>query len=207
MKYGHIVFDVDGTLIDTALNILQSLKEALQTSDGIVCETEDLAFCLACTSVITLDRLGVKDPDATLALWIENEAKNAGMCRIFDDIPMLLESLRASGCRLGIITSRTHEELDLIFDVLPLRPYFSDIICSDDVAAPKPSPEPLLRYMELTGAERSDILYVGDTPHDMSCAAAAGTASALALWGAREKEVPADYRPGTPKELLRLLSS
>lgn len=205
MKYNHIVFDVDGTLINTARNILTALKDALMTTDGLSYEISDLTFSLACPSVVTLDRLKVEDPDATLAVWIENEKKYTDMFYIFDGIKELLVQLRKSGCHLGIITSRTHEELELIFDALPLCQHFTTIICSDDVASPKPAPDPLLKYMEMTGADKSRILYVGDTLHDISCASAAGTASALAVWGTHEKEAPADYHPGTPEELGRLL--
>lgn len=206
MKYEHIVFDVDGTLINTARNILTALKDALMATDGLSYESSDLSFCLACTSAVTLERLKVKDPDATLAVWIENEKKYTDMFYIFNGIEELLERLRGSGCHLGIITSRTHRELDLIFDALPLKQYFPTIICSDDVPSPKPAPDPLLKYMEMTGADKSSVLYIGDTQHDMICAASAGTDSALAVWGSHEKSVPADYHPKTPEELGRLLS-
>ncbi len=206
MKYKHVVFDVDGTLINTAQNILTALRDALRTTDGLAYEISDLTFSLACPSVVTLERLKVKDPDATLAVWIENEKKYTDMFYIFEGIQELLDQLKNSGCHMGIITSRTREELDLIFDLIPLRQYFSAVICSDDVVHPKPAPDSLLKYIEMTGAGKSSILFVGDTRHDMECASAAGTDSALAVWGACDPpEIPADYYPGTPDELSRIL--
>lgn len=208
MKYTHVVFDVDGTLINTAENLLISLRDALKETDGFSYTTGDLEFSLACPSLVTLDRLGVKDSQATLALWIENEKKYVDLFHIFDGVTELLDHLVRSGRRLGIVTSRSREELSLIFDALPLRQYFDTVICSDDVENPKPAPDPLLRYMELTGAARNDILFVGDTLHDMHCASHACISSALAVWGTREnvKEVPADHYPGTPAELKHLLA-
>ena len=86
MKYKHIVFDVDGTLINTSENILCSLQQALKTTDGFCYDISELTFSLGCTSVVTLDRLKASDPDATLTVWIENERKNAHMICLFDGI-------------------------------------------------------------------------------------------------------------------------
>ena len=205
MKYKHIVFDVDGTLINTSENILCSLQQALKTTDGFCYNISELTFSLGCTSVVTLDRLKASDPDATLTVWIENERKNAHMICLFDGILELLDCLKEQGCLLGIVTSRTHEELDLVFNTVPIRSYFDTIICSDDVESPKPAPDPLIKYMEITGVSRQDIVYIGDTQHDMNCACNAGIDHILAVWGTHDKGVTADHLPETPSELYSIL--
>ena len=106
---------------------------------------------------------------------------------------------------MGIVTSRTHEELDLVFNTVPIRSYFDTIICSDDVESPKPAPDPLIKYMEITGVSRQDIVYIGDTQHDMNCACNAGIDHILAVWGTHNKGVTADYLPETPSELYSIL--
>ena len=205
MKYKHIVFDVDGTLVNTSENILRSLQQALKTTDGFCYDISDLTFSLGCTSAVTLDRLNASNPDATLTIWIENEKKNAHMIRLFAGIRELLGRLKEEGCLLGIVTSRTHEELELVFDTVPVRSYFDTVICSDDVENPKPAPDPLVKYMEMTGSSRQDIVYIGDTQHDMDCACNAGIDHILAVWGTHDKGVPADYLPETPSELCSIL--
>lgn len=208
MKYKHIVFDVDGTLLDTAECILYSLQQALKTITGYSPELDELTFVLGHTSVANMEYLGITDKaEETIALWVANEDKYSDMMRPFDGIPELLETLKSAGCQLGIVTSRTHEELDLVLDPHPIRSYFPVVICSDDTEEPKPSPAPLLKYMEETGAKNSEVLYIGDGVHDSTCASAAGAHFAHAVWGAQgDVHVPAEYYPENPARLAELIS-
>ena len=135
-----------------------------------------------------------------------NEEKHSDMMQPFDGIPELLAALKNAGCQLGIVTSRTHEEMDLVLDPLPISAYFSVCICSDDTEEHKPSPAPLLKYMEETGAGRDEILYVGDSLGDAKCASSAGVDFAHAVWGAHEDaHIQAQYYPDGPADLSRTL--
>ena len=211
MKYKHMIFDVDGTLLDTSRNILQSLKDALAETDGIHREIDELRFVLGCTSFVSLAQLKVRNASETLGLWLENEARYVHLIRLFDGIEPLLEKLSESGYRLGIVTSRTHEELELVLSAAPIQNYFSVIICSDDVDSPKPAPDPILKYQNLTHARTEEILFVGDTLQDMKCADAAGVDFALAVWGTHDDSllsgnVRAEYLPASPDALAQLLT-
>ena len=207
MKYKHIVFDVDGTLLDTAECILYSLQQALKTITGSSPELDELTFVLGHTSVANMEYLGITDKaDETIDLWVANEEKHSDMMQPFDGIPELLAALKNAGCQLGIVTSRTHEEMDLVLDPLPISAYFSVCICSDDTEEHKPSPAPLLKYMEETGAGRDEILYVGDSLGDAKCASSAGVDFAHAVWGAHEDaHIQAQYYPDGPADLSRTL--
>ena len=158
-KYRHIVFDVDGTLIDTRDCILYSLQEMLMTVKGERYEIEDLKFVLANTSVKNMHLLGVEEEKipGAVEMWVANEEKNIDMIRIFDGIEELLEKLEKKGSTLGVVTSRTREELELVLDQLPIRKYFSICICADDTKEHKPSAQPL--YGTVRSAERRNRLY------------------------------------------------
>lgn len=207
IKYRHIVFDVDGTLLDTADCILYSLRQALLDVTGASPEMEELTHVLSRTSAANMEYLGITDKaEEIIALWVANEEKYSDMMRPFDGIPELLDRLKNSGCQLGIITSRTRREMDLVLDPLPFRSLFTVTICSDDTEEPKPSPAPLIKYMKETGAKSGEILYVGDSLGDAKCASSAGVDFAHAIWGAHEDaHIPAKYYPETPADLARLL--
>ena len=188
-KYRHIVFDVDGTLIDTRDCILYSLQEMLMTVKGERYEIEDLKFVLANTSVKNMHLLGVEEEKipGAVEMWVANEE--------------LLEKLEKKGSTLGVVTSRTREELELVLDQLPIRKYFSICICADDTKEHKPSAQPLLKYMELSGARKEETVYIGDSASDMACALNAGVDCVHAVWGEPETEADATYRAGKPEQL------
>ncbi len=209
MNYTHIVFDVDGTLLNTAHCILQALKDTLETISGETYETDKLNFALGMTSENVLRHLNVKEEiiPTVIDAWVKKEEECSDLIQPFPGIEALLTQLRDAGTGLGIVTSRTHSELELVFRPFSLLDFFSVIICADDTSEHKPSPAPLLKYMEKAGAGPEQVLYVGDSAQDMECAGRAGTAGALAVWGTRNHEIPATYYPAHPLDLGRLILS
>ena len=209
MNYTHIVFDVDGTLLNTAHCILQALKDTLETISEETYETDKLNFALGMTSENVLRHLNVKEESipSVIDAWVKKEEECSDLIRPFPGIETLLAQLKDAGAELGIVTSRTHSELELVFRPFSLLDFFSVIICADDTSEHKPSPAPLLKYMEKAGAGPEQVLYVGDSAQDMECAGRAGTAGALAVWGTRNHEIPATYYPAHPLDLGRLILS
>lgn len=209
MNYTHIVFDVDGTLLNTAHCILQALKDTLETISGETYETDKLNFALGMTSENVLRHLNVKEEiiPTVIDAWVKKEEECSDLIQPFPGIEALLTQLRDAGTGLGIVTSRTHSELELVFRPFSLLDFFSVIICADDTSEHKPSPAPLLKYMEKAGTGPEQVLYVGDSAQDMECAGRAGTAGALAVWGTRNHEIPATYYPAHPLDLGRLILS
>lgn len=204
MRYQQIAFDVDGTLLDTQYANLQSLRDTLLTLAGQAPPPEELTFTFGITGVDALNALGVEDVPGALALWERNLTAYRDTVRVFPGIPQLLERLEALGLGLGVVTSRTRAEFDADFAQLPIAGRFQTVVCADETDTHKPHPEPLLRFAERTGCAPASLLYVGDSVHDMQCAANAGADFGLAGWGA-VSPLPAPHVLQRPQDLLSLL--
>ena len=185
MEGRQIIFDVDGTLIDTEYAVIRSLQDTLLEAWGKLVPAEELTFSLGIPGQYALERLGIGDISGTLARWVANMAKYDHTNAVFPGIRALLDRLSAAGYGIGIVTSRTRAEFQEDFLRFGILPYFSTVVCADDTARHKPDPDPLLAYMAMAGCQPGDMLYVGDSVHDMACARAAGVPFALANWGAK----------------------
>lgn len=202
MKYQQIIFDIDGTLIDTEYAVLHSLQDTLKTLCNKGVPPEELTFALGITSEDALKRFPVENMSAAVDLWNENEARYKDTITMFAGIPEALEALLRLGCEMGIITSKTREEYENSFVHFGICQYFKTVICADDTTEHKPTPVPILKYMELTGSERARTLYVGDSKYDAMCARAAGVDFGLAVWGSHTESMEADYYFRQPSEIV-----
>lgn len=205
MMYKHIVFDIDGTLVDNEKTILHSLQEVLLVTTGKEFSFEQLSFCMGIPGEDTLERLGVEDVPGVMNLWIEALRRCEDMVTIHKGIEELLIKLSDRGYKLGLASSRSRELLEKDFNKLKISKFFNIKICSDDTLEHKPTGAPLSKYMELAGADKSEVLYIGDSVNDSMCAGDAGIDFALAVWGSHTEETPAKYYLRTPSDLLPIL--
>lgn len=205
MKYKNIVFDIDGTLIDTEQPILSSLQKVLLRYQNKMVKLEDLRFALGIPGEDTLNKLGVEDLEDALSLWDKFYQQYIPQIRPFRGIEPVLKALKAQPLGLGIITSKTKREYQGDFCQLGLTHYFDLTIYAEDTITHKPDPEPMLRYLEWAKVHPSEVLYVGDSIYDMQCAQGAGVDSALALWGCHNPQsIQAKYYLQSPRDLLAL---
>ena len=204
MKYKHIVFDVDGTLVDTEAACLLSFRDLLKEQKGEDHEPEELTYCLGRSGKDSLAQAGFEDWRTAYDRWVELLLNYSYTIKIFDGLLEVIEKLAEAGYQLGIVTSRTRAVSVMDLKTQGVDAYFKTIVSCDDTEKHKPNPEPLLKYLEYTGADASEVLYLGDTVHDMNCAGGANIDFALAGWGAPVM-LDAKYVLNQPKELLDLL--
>ena len=185
LKYTHVVFDVDGTLVDSRMSALGSLQQVVGEYTGMIPPIEDLYFSTGIPGENALRQLCITDP-AALVRWRELAGKLADRITIFPGIVKTLDLLQSLGCNLGIVSSRERGEYADEVTPLGLDPYFPVRILVEDTEQHKPEPEPMLEYLRRTGAAAEETLYVGDTIYDMKCALSASVDFALASWGAAQ---------------------
>lgn len=204
----HVVFDIDGTLINTAFANLCSLRDAVHHYTGKDYAHEELKFSLGRSAVDTMRILNV-DPslyEAVVAMWEESLQNYTDTIHYFPGIPEVVESLHKAGYPIGIVTSQSKAEFASFTILDQLRPYFGVVICAEDSEKHKPNPDPLLKYAELAGVDISNVTYIGDSPYDKACALSAGARFILAPWGsAQPVEVPEECRAESPSHIPALI--
>ena len=203
--YRHLVFDIDGTIIDSATINMLSLQETVKELRGDVMPLEDLYFSFGIPGVRAMEILGFPEPEKAVQVWIRNYsacAERLGM-PLFPGMREILERLRERGASLGIITSKLREEYDEHFEKQGLLELFPCVVTASDTPKGKPYPDPMLEYLRRTGAAPEEVLYFGDTAYDMDCARSAGVDHALVLWGCLSPEgIEATYRLEKAEEIL-----
>lgn len=205
MKYKHIVFDLDGTLIDNEYAILCSFCSALIKS-GIAVEEENLDFILGIPGEVALKQMNIQNVSEVFNLWSKELHESSIPSQLFEGIDELLAELREKGYQLGVVTSKTSDVFEAEEPKYKIDQYFGQLVFADMTEKHKPNADPLEKYMELTGTKAEDILYVGDSVYDMKSAENAKVDFALVHWGSpRKQPMSGYYNLETPNQLLKIL--
>ncbi|MBS7007810.1 MAG: HAD family hydrolase [Anaerostipes sp.] len=200
-----IVFDLDGTLLDTKYSILAGFRDLYEETRKERRPLDELEFVLGGDSLALLDSMGF--PEGTIDQWLKNISRYAHTVHPFDGIPDTLSALRQEGFILSVATNKLRIEYEEIMECHGLKDFMEHSICLDEVSHAKPDPEPLLYLAERLEIPLNEMLFIGDTSYDKDCAKAAGCHFALAGWGASgelKKECAAVLE--SPGDLLSLLS-
>lgn len=203
MRYKYIIFDIDGTMLDSAYADLTALQKVLLELKNRSYLISDLQFALGIPGEVALKQLEVQDVSLANQLWNSYMKELSSTMKLFDGIKELLVELKSRGVELGIITSKNRKEFHNDFTPFGIDSFFDTIITLEDSVTPKPSAEPMLAYLKKTGANRQDVLYIGDTLYDRDCAERAGVDFGLAIWGCQSiKHIYATYYFKNPKDIL-----
>jgi HAD superfamily hydrolase (TIGR01549 family) len=204
--YKYIIFDIDGTILDTEFAVLSSLQKLVLEELNKKMSFNELRFALGIPGEVTLNILGIPNLLDYREKWDRYYKEYFYHVKIFDDIEETLVKLKEIGISTGIVTSKTKEEFQDDFAHFGLIDYFKLVVCADDTEKHKPDPEPILKFIELSDADKSKTIYIGDTKYDMDCAFSAGIGFALALWGAKSSiGINANYILENPKQVLELI--
>jgi pyrophosphatase PpaX len=185
VRHETVLFDLDGTLIDSGGLILASFRHATRTVLGRVIPDEELMANVGGHGIRAQMRgFDEERADELVRVYREHNMTIYRRVRAFEGIEALLEHLRGEGRRLGVVTVKGRLAVDVTFEVLPLGRYFETVVTGDDTERHKPHPEPLLLALDRLGASASSAAYVGDSPFDVRAAKAAGMTAVAVLWGA-----------------------
>jgi len=207
-----ILFDLDGTLIDSVRLILDSYHHTLAAHGLPPRSDEEWLRGVGTPLTAQLAEWG-HDPavlHAMIATYREfNLANHDRMVTVYPGIVAALEAIRAAGIRTGLVTSKNRQGAMRGLALVQLERMMDVLVCADEVTHPKPHPEPVEKAMMLLGSEPSTTVYVGDSIHDMVSGRAAGARTAAALWGPFSRmhleDAHPDYWLETPADLFALI--
>lgn len=211
-KWPIVVFDLDGTLVNTIGLIIASYEHAL--SDVLnVSPNEGEARSWIGEPLLTT--FSLRYPERAQELVDSYIAWNiAHLDELLEDYPGVAELLRAvagSGAKIGVATSKRRSSAVRTVDAAGLSGLLEVTVAMEDTTAHKPSPEPLRLAVQRLGGRVEDAVYVGDAVVDVAAAHAAGMSAIAVSWGAGERDALAAAQPlvivDTVAELQELLLS
>ncbi|MGB5740660.1 MAG: HAD-IA family hydrolase [Woeseia sp.] len=211
-----VLFDLDGTLVDTAPDMVAALAR-LQQAHGADDFDHDVARANVSNGAAGLVRVAFPDADdATramlhkhfLALYQENLCVHS---RVFPGLPPLLDELDRQRMPWGVVTNKPQALTDALLVGLRLTRRMACAISGDTLPQRKPHPAPMLLASRMLNVDPGNVVYVGDAARDIEAGRAAGMATIAAAWGyITADDDPrfwnADHLAATPDQLTHLLT-
>lgn len=200
-RFRAVLFDMDGTLVDTLPDIAAAVNGALVELGLHALDPARIATLIgngprvlsrraleAQQTLTTAERDKLVEP--LLAGYARNYATQAGtLGRVFPGTIEGLQELTARGLKLGVVTNALQHLAETVLARFALTPYLQLVLGGDRVAQPKPHPEPLWKACDHFGVDPQQALMVGDSVNDVAAARAAGCAIVC---------VPHGYDQGQP---------
>jgi len=181
-----VLFDLDGTLVDTIELLLNSVRHAFEGRTGRAPTRAEWIAGIGTPLAAQLRPYAADESD--LQALIEGyrsyqRAHHDPQTRCYDDVLVTVRRLHERGHPLGVVTSKAADIARRTIAHVGLEPYLRVIVDLESTTRHKPEPEPVLHAVQQLGATLSSTVFVGDSPYDMSSGNAAGVITVGALWG------------------------
>jgi phosphoglycolate phosphatase len=183
-----VLFDLDGTLLDTAPDMIGAL-DILRRENGLGPVPYGEVRASVSHGSARLVRLGFPDAEVERLAALQRRyleiysAHLAEGTQLFPGMDAVLAELAARGLALGVVTNKPGWLTEPLLEQLGLRSRFACVVSGDSLSERKPHPLPLLHAARLAGAAPQACVYVGDAERDMQAARAAGMHSLVATYG------------------------
>lgn len=191
-EYELIVFDWDGTIMDSTALIASCIQDACRDVGVPVPASSEALFVIGLGHVDAVERVAPGMNVAQRLAFSESYRRNflsrEHEAPLFPGMRELLAHLKDRPRRLAVATGKSRRGLDRALDASGLRLFFEASRCADEGHA-KPHPDMLLRLLELTGVEPARAIMIGDTTHDLELAANAGVDAVAVCYGAHRDEL------------------
>jgi pyrophosphatase PpaX len=209
VRFPVVLFDLDGTVVDSGGIILASMRHATRTVLGREFSDEALMAAVGGPGLEQQMRaLGPEHVEELIRAYREHNEPLHDELRVCVGMDDVLIALKEQGRKLGVVSAKRRRTVELAFAKVAVGHLFDVVVGGDEHAKQKPEPDLLLLALERLGAGPAEAAYVGDSPFDMQAARAAGMRAIGVSWGGihgRDALGSADEIADTPEELLAVL--
>jgi len=205
-----VLFDWDGTLMDTKDVLLRTYRDASTELYGEPYPTdpetiEALLQLRAQEAFMVVARDDAERATRVKELFAAAYARHQSAAKAFDGVPEALRALVDLGVRVGVATSKARERFEADAGRAGVLDLFAVTVTGEDVSAAKPDPEPVRKAVEALGLRPEQCFYVGDGPNDVLAARGAGTVTVGVEYGFHPVELAAavpDVMVATPGQIV-----
>lgn len=190
MSAGAILFDLDGTLVDSVADLAAAVNALLEEQSrpplplpAVTRMVGDGTTALVRRALAASGLEGVPFAPLLQRFLVLYEANATRLTRPYPGVPEELARLAAAGCRLALCTNKPERATRAVLDDLGLAHFFAAVIGGDSLPALKPDPAPLLAALSRVDAPAARAVMVGDHRNDVAAARGAGVAAVLARYG------------------------
>lgn len=196
MNYKGLLFDFDGTLLDTNNLIIETFYQVIEPKFPGKYSKEDMANFIGPSLIDTFTLVA---PDRVEELTNEyitwNRLHHDELVREFDFVVEVLTDLKKVGIKLAIVSTKRQEALLRGMNLIGITDLFDTIIGNDDVKNTKPHPEPVLLALNRLGLEKNEVIMIGDNYHDIEGGQNAGVHTAGVAWSLKGEVFLQRYHP------------
>ncbi len=211
-KITTLLFDLDGTLIDTNELIIASFLHTLEHYYPNQYKREDVYAFIGPSLLETFSGLDRERAEEMIEHYREhNHLHHDLLVQEYEGVYETLLALKERGYKLGIVTTKMSKAVERGLIKGRLDSLFDVVVTLDDVKKPKPDPEPIELALKLIGSSADETIMVGDNSHDILAGKNAGTKTAGVAWALKGREYLEQYGPDymldNMRDLLTIVES
>lgn len=197
MKAGCILFDLDGTLLNTNDLVLESLQYTIKIHLGMEIPDSRLYKYFGQPLVQIMADLGAEQAQEMVTTYREYSGrKHDTLTKAFPGVPETLAKLKQKNIPLAVVTSKLKNLANRGLQLFGLEGCFDAFVAFEDTERHKPEPDPILKALEILNyPSGKQVMMVGDSPYDIICAGKAGVTGAVVAWSLHPKEVLSVSKP------------
>ena len=211
MRINTVLFDLDGTLINTNELIISSFLHTLNTYYPNQYKREDVLPFIGPSLHDTFSKIDESKVEEMITSYRKfNHDHHDELVEEYETVYETVRELKKQGYKVGIVTTKARQTVEMGLKLSKLDEFFDVVVTIDDVEHVKPHPEPLQKALELLDAKPEEALMVGDNHHDIVGGQNAGTKTAAVSWTLKGRAYLEAYKPDfmldKMSDLLSILS-